>query len=598
VSTSEGETMSSRTRRLWLRLSVIVAVLGLVAASCAGGDDSDSEGSGADDTADADEPDTETGAEEPDTEGEGDLRAPEDTVPEETDADSEDMEPQPGGTLRVAVEAESDGLNPTANNFAQAAYIMVAPVFDPYVYFDPEGNVFPYLAESFTASEDNTAWQMKLREGVLFHDRTELDADDVIASFEAQLADPIVSLAIRYRFPEAGAIEKIDQYTVQYNLARPEAEFPVTLHSQLGYPVPSEFLAAAAEDASLSQRPPGTGPFMIESRTEDEVTVLTRFDDYWGADQHEIYLDRIEVYPITDPTIAAERLSAGDLDIVVTDNAEAILTLREAEGVATIENVRADEEFAMLNTARPPFDDIRARQAITHATDRDAYIALIAQETAPPADTMFHPDLIWNNPDVVQQTNSPELAGPLVESYCADLPENCTDGKIDVELQYSGPSVLQTRIAELLIDNWEDYFNVEQDELLQDEHILEVAVGQYNVVTWRQFGEPAPVVDTLWINCDVIGGISLNWPRYCDEERQALIDEVVATADVDRQVEIWREIQELIAESYTYIFFHHTNWTVGTRDNVHNVCGQTAPDGTALFCNNQGRIMLHQIWLG
>ena len=584
-----------RPRSTRMRLLAILTVLGFVAAACGGGggDDAGTDEPAQDDTA-TDEP---AAADEDD---EGGLVAPEDTVPDEPAAEDDASGasgPQSGGTLRVAVEAESDGLNPTANNFAQSAYVMTAAIFDPYVYFDPQGNWFPYLAESFSSSDDLMSWQMKVREGILFHDDSELDADDVIATFQAQLADPIVSLAIRYRFPEENPIEKIDDYTVQFNLTRPEAGFPNTLHSQLGYAVPSEYVAAAADDASLSQMPPGTGPFRIESRTQDEVTVLTRFDGYWGADQHDIYLDRIEISPITDPAIAAERLAAGDLDLIVNSNAESTLTMRESDGVTTIENVRADEDFAMLNTSKAPFDDIRARQAITHATDRDAYVALIRQDTTPAADTMFHPDLIWHNPDVVQLSNMPELAGPLVESYCADFPDNCSGGKINVELQYSGPSVMQTRIAELLIDGWEDFFNVTEDEKLQDDHILEVALGAYDVVTWRQFGEPAPGVDTLWINCDVIGLISLNWPRYCDPARQALVDEVVATADLDRQVEIWHEIQVLMNEAYTYIFFNHSNWTIGTRDNVHNVCGQTSPDGTELFCNQQGRIMLHQIWM-
>ena len=90
------------------------------------------------------------------------------------------------------------------------------------------------------------------------------------------------------------------------------------------------------------------------------------------------------------------------------------------------------------------------RQALTYATDREGLSSLINQGTSPLADSMFHPDLIWNNPDVVQEGNMPELAGPLVESYCADVPENCTDGKIDMELQYSGPSVIQTRVADVL----------------------------------------------------------------------------------------------------------------------------------------------------
>ena len=622
---------AQRTRRgtrrslVVTRSLAVLAVLGLLAAACGGGD-----GDGGDaqpdqsvETADTVAPDTsdagddspqeteetaETPDEEP-SEPEEKLIAPVDTTttttPPDDGEDGEavaeapaEPEPQFGGTLRVAVEAEADGLNPAANNFAVSAYVMTYPVFDPAVYWDAQGRWIPYLAESFTAVNDGKSWQMKLREGVRFHDGTELDADDAIATFEAQLADPIVSLAVRPFFPSEGRIEKIDDLTVQMNLLHETTFFPQTISSQLGMIAPSEWLARAAEDATLNQMPVGTGPFMIESRTQDEVTVLVRNPDYWAADLTDIYLDRIEVYPITDPVIAAERLAAGDIDLMVTSNSEAILTLREFDGVQVIENLRSSEDFAMMNTQAPPFDDIRARQALTFATDRDAYVALIRQGTSPPADTMFHPDLIWHNPDVKQETNMPERAGPLVEAYCADNPGNCSDGKINIELQYSGPSVAQTRIADLLTDSWEDYFNVTQEELLQDDHIFQVALGQWNVVTWRQFGAVEPDNDVLWITCISIDVISLNWPRDCSEERDALLFEQRRIEDLDRRVEIWHEIQQDIRDSYTYIFFNHANWTIGARENVNDICGQTSPaDGIELFCNNQGRVQLHQVWL-
>lgn len=602
---------SHRTSRArWLAALAALAVLGLLASACGGGDD-DSEtapdpgggeavvGGEAETTPDP-EP-TETAP--PEEEEQGELTAPVDTVPPEPEVEEAEAEqPQFGGTLRVAVEAESDGLNPSANNFAVSAYIMTYPVIEPVAYWDVNGNWVPHLAESFTKIGDGSSWQLKLREGILFHDGTELDADDLVASFQAQLTDPIISLAVRPAYSvdgelKADAIVKIDDYTVQYNPIRPYGSFPQTITSQLGQVVPSEWLAARAEDNSLDQRPPGTGPYMIEDRTQDDVTVLVKNPAYWAADTVDVYLDRIEIYPITDSVVGAQRLIAGDIDLMVTSSSEATLTLRGADGVRTLENLRSEEDFAMMNSEQPPFDDIRARQALTFATDRDAYVSLIRQGTAPPADTMFHPDLIWHNPDVVQETNQPDRAGPLVEAYCGDFPDNCTGGKINMELQYSGPSAIQTRIAELLIDSWEDYFNVTQDELLQDDHIVQVAIGQYNVVTWRQFGEPDPDNDLVWLECSSVGFISLNWPRNCDPERDALMYEQRASDDLDRRVEIWRQIQQDMRDSYTYIFFNHTNWTVGVRDNVRGVCGQTGPGGDELFCNNQGRIWLQGVWL-
>ena len=611
-------------------LAVLLA-FALMASACGGGDDGGepqpSQAVETTETAAPAEP-VDSGDDDGDDDGVGqETPAPTDTEPEDTQeqeplvapvdttttttppAPSEDgaavpeapaePEPQFGGTLRVGIEAESDGLNPAANNFAVSAYIMTYPIFDPLTYYDKQGNWVPVLAESWTKIGDGTNWHMKLRKGIRFHDGTELEADDVVATFEAQLADPVISLAFKPGFDPDEPFRKIDDYTVEYRGVRPSARLPIYFASQLGMILPSEWIERALADPSLNQMPVGTGPFMIESRVQDEKTVLVRNPDYWAADTTDIYLESIEIYPITDTAIAAERLAAGDLDLIVTANAEATLTLREAadRGVVTFENQRSEESFAVINTEKPPFDDIRARQALTFATDRDAYVELIRQGTTPAADSMFHPDLIWHNPNVKQETNMPERAGPVVASYCADNPGNCSGGKINMEYIHAGPSVEDTRVTDLLINSWDEFFNVTSIEVLQDDLIVYVVLGNYGVVGWRQFGAVDPDNDVLWMECGTIGFIALNFPRYCSEERDELMYEQRRIDDLDRRVEIWHRIQEIVRDSYTYIFYHHTNWVIGARDNVHNVCGQISPVGDELFCNNQGRIWLNQLWL-
>ena len=572
------------------RLLALLLAFVMIAAACGGSDDSDD--NAADTTSDS-----ETGSDDSsdDDADDGDSVVPTITAPEEEEVAEEEV--QRGGILRVAMEADGDGINPVANNFANAASLMGGSIFDPLVAIDQNGNWFPYVAESASPVEGTNSWQVTLRQGVTYHDGSEMTADDMIAAFEAQLADPIISLAVAPSYPAENRIEKIDDYTVQYNLLRPSAHFPVNLTSQLGMIPPASYIAAAAEDPTMDQMPIGQGPFKIVSRTQDDKTVLERFDGYWqGTDN--IYLDGIEFLPITDSAIAAQRVAAGDIDLVVTSSPDAILTLRDSDSVNTIENLYSGENDIMMNTRAAPFDDIRARQALTYAADRESYAALITQGTSPLADSMFHPDLIWNNPDVVQEGNMPELAGPLVESYCADVPENCTDGKINMELQYSGPSVTQTRIADILTAGWEPFFNVTVQELLQDAHILEVAIGQFQVVTWRQFGAIEPDNEVVWLECATAEGfITLNWVRWCSPERDELLYAQRATDDLDARVEMWREIQVEMNETYAYIFTTHANWAVGYSDRVNNVCGQMGPGGETMFCNNQGRQFFHNIWL-
>ncbi|MEQ8840000.1 MAG: ABC transporter substrate-binding protein [Acidimicrobiales bacterium] len=585
-------TRSSRSRLA--RLFALLLAFSLFAAAC--GDDGGTDATDTD--ADADD--------DGDTTGDDDGEAPGTSAPEEGEGEDEQREENPGvvgGTLTVSVEAPSDGLNPTSNNFATSAYIMGYQIYDPMFYVDTEGNWFPWLAESAEPVGDGSSWLIKVREGVTFHDGTPFNAAAVAAAFDATLNDPLISLAVVPSYPETDRYELIDEYTIQFNLIRPSQHFPVNLTSQLGFIPSPDYLVAAAENPELDQMPIGTGPFKVEEREPGVRTLLVRNDDYWqGTD--DIYLDAIEVLPITDTVIAAERVARGEIDLIVTSNPEAQLTLEASPGIETASNVLGAEDDIMMNTSRPPFDDIRVRQALTYATDRQGYFDIIAQGTKPLADSMFHPDTKWHNPDIVQEGNTPELAAPLIVEYCAENPVNeagdpmCTNGKVNMELQYSGPSVTQTLIMDLFINGWEDYFNVTRQELLQTDHITEVAFGLYDVVTWRQFGAIEPDNEVVWLECATAGaGIALNWVRVCDEDRDTHLFAQRATLDEDERIAAWQEIAQNVHDSYAYVFLTHSRWVLGYSENVKNLCGTTGPDGDSVTCNADGSIFLHNAWI-
>ena len=568
------------------KLSAAFLTLTLLAGACGGGDD------GSTDSGSTDSGSTDSGS--------TDDSAGTAVVPTVTTTQAPVIEGgiTSGGTLRVGLGAEVDGLNPGANSLATSTYLIDFTMLEPLAYFDAEGNWFPWLAESFEKVEGSPSWRMTLRDGITFHDGSDLDADDVIALFNVQIKDPLIGLALQPSYPfafEGPAVEKIDNLTVQFNPLGESAHFPVNLTSQLGMIVPSEYTEATQANSRKNQTLIGTGPFMFESRVQDDRTIVVKNPNWWGG---EVHLDAIEFIIQTDTAIAADRLASGDLDVVITSNPDAILTMREADTVRTLENLLASDNDLMMNTSKPPFDDIRVRQALTYATDREGFSALIAQGTSPMADSMFHPDLIWSNPDVVQEGNTPELAQPLVDDYCADVPDNCTDGKINMEFQHSGPSVVQTRVADLLTSGWQEFFNVTVKEVLQDQLIPNVAIGEWQVVAWRQFGSIDPDNEVIWLQCATADKfIALNWVRYCDEDRDALMVEQRQTADLDRRVEIWREIQVNMNESYAYIFMTHANWTIGSHPRVQNICPQFAPTGEEIFCSNAGVTFFHDTWI-
>ena len=576
----------------------MLAIAGLTLGACGGGDSADSP---------ADEPATEDTTS--DTQAPADEPVTEDTLVEETIAPEVNLDPVFGGTLRYAIEAEVDGLNPTQNNISAPGYVILNAVFDNLFTYNADGAAVPFLAESGTPSEDLMDWTVTLREGVTFHDGTPVNADALIANFQSLRASALPSLAINPFFPpknEDGTdpgIEKVDDLTVIYHLLDPAAFFPAYLVGQLGMVASPAWLEAAAADPTLNQQPVGTGPFKFDNRSEDSVTTFVRNDDWWYGD---VYLDAVEFMPVTDGDLRTELMLNGELDAMHTTHFPSIALLEE-EGYKQVLDETGEESFAMLNSSVPPFDDIRARQALALSAPNDEYQLLINEGYATRANSRFIPSSPYYNTDVQQVSDDIAAAQPLVAEYCAErgtetnpllAMETCTDGKINIELQWAGPSVVQSRIADILEGAWSEAgFNIVRQEIPQDDHIIQVAIGAYNVVTWRQFGAPEPAVDNVWLLCRTIGGISLNWPRNCDEARDEVLLAAGATTDPAERASLYQQAEQMIADAYTYIFFNHTRWSNAFADNVYGICDRVLPNGDTARCTTNGSGTLDTVWM-
>lgn len=591
------------------RLLVIPVLAAMIAASC-GGDDDDAEQSGevtqeqptateaptAEETASSEEP---VATEAPTAEESSSVGPVVETLPPETVP-----EPVKGGTLRYGLEADVNGLNPTASALSSPGLMMANAVFDTLTATTADNQVVPFLAQSVEpATDDFKSWTLTLRPDILFQDGTPLNADAIITNFEAQRNHPLVGLAVKPFFPETNAVQKIDDMTVQFNLLDSNAYFPATLATQLGMVASPTWLAAALADPTLNQEPVGTGPFRFDSRSQDSVTRFVRNDDWWNG---EVYLDAVEFYPVPDTATRVDLFLGGELEALQTTDPDGILTLKD-EGIENyVYDDSAAEQFAMLNTAAAPFDDIRARQALAWATPRQNYLDLIALGVIRGANERFIPEDPYANPNVVQASDDPDKAIQLATEYCNERGSEtnpvtgeptCTDGKINIELQFAGPAVIQTRRAEILDEGWSSAFNVTFDELLEDEHIQQTALGQYNVNLWRQFEGEDPSTDNVWLLCRTIGGISLNWPRYCDEQRDALLMQAQATTDQAERIQLYQQVEQMINDAYTYIFFTHTAWMNAFTDNVHGVCDRISPEGVALKCAVAGRTWFQTVWM-
>ena len=193
--------------------------------------------------------------------------------------------PQPGGTLRVGLNAETDGWNPTSNQWAGSAYIVANAIFDRLMALDPEGNPQPYLALAVDPNADFTEWVIRLRPAVEFHDGTPVDAEAVKLNLDKHKASLLTAPVVPAGRSGRGR-----------RPARPSGWSWSVRGRRSATPCPSQtgFVAAPSmlNDPDGSRNPVGSGPFRFVSWVPDNRLEVTANATYWREGMP--YLDGIE----------------------------------------------------------------------------------------------------------------------------------------------------------------------------------------------------------------------------------------------------------------------------------------------------------------
>ncbi|NNC80953.1 MAG: hypothetical protein HKN94_12470 [Acidimicrobiales bacterium] len=573
------------------RMLAVLLTLAMIAGACGGGSDGD-DASTTDDVADGTGGDDGSGSD--DGGDGGDDGGSTDSSGTDSGGDAADPA-RFGGTLRVGFEADPSGLNPTISAMAPGAILMSTAIFETLTVWDENDTWQNNLTESWTPNADFTVWEVKLREGITFHDGEPFNTDAVLHSLSAQLTDPLIGLALRPVFNESLPFEKIDEFSFIINTSEPNAQLPTYFTTQLGFVGSTKWIEEAKLDPALHQLPVGVGPFKIESRVQDSMTRVVRNDDWWRDEP--IYLDAIEFFPLQQESTRYDQLLSGDFDMAHATDADNIFRMRDEPDFLNIEDDDGEEFLIMFNAQKAPFDDIRVRQAATHLFPRQEYEDFIQRGTTIPANSMFAPGSKWHAAGLDQQVDSPELAAPLIAAYCADVPESCTDGKVNIEFQHNGPSISLDNTFTLIKASWDAGFNITLQVIPQDVHVNEVAFGLFDAATWRYHGQIDPEVETLFFSCSTITAISINFARNCNEERDALMSQQRGSTDEAERIALWQEIQADINDSRHYLWINHTRWIVSGSENVRDVCAGTTPDGQTLRCTHNGKWYTPQIWL-
>ncbi|MGF1474402.1 MAG: ABC transporter substrate-binding protein [Geminicoccaceae bacterium] len=267
--------------------------------------------------------------------------------------------------LVMGMALEPPHLDPTAGAAAAIDEIVYANLFEGLTRIDEQGTVQPALARSWEISDDGLIYTFQLAEGVTFHDGTEMDASDVAFTLERAMAEDSIN-AQKGLFEPINSVAAKGPSTVEITLRRPAGQ----LLFNLGW---GDAVIVAPESAETNKTEPvGTGPFRLAAWRQGSDVTIERFVGYWGEPVH---LEGATFTFIPDPAAAMAAMLAGEVDAFANFPAPESMAQFEADPrFQVVIGTTEGETILAINNDRPPFDDLRVRQAISHALDRRAII--------------------------------------------------------------------------------------------------------------------------------------------------------------------------------------------------------------------------------
>ena len=282
----------------------------------------------------------------------------------------------------VGVVLEPPHLDPTAGAAAAIDEVVYANVFEGLTSIGPAGEVEPALAASWEISDDGKVYTFKLHEGVKFHDGSDLTAEDVKFSLDRARAEDSTN-AQKGLFAQIDSVEAVDATTVKVMLKQPQGSFLYNL----GW---GDAVIVAPESAEGNkEKPIGTGPFKFDNWAKGSSITIVKNPDYWGE---AVALDKAEFRIIPDAAAAVPALLSGDVHAFPNMPAgDALPQIQSDSRFEVVIGATEGETVLATNNKKAPFDNLKVRQAIAHALDRDAIMAAGSSGLGTPIGSHFSP---------------------------------------------------------------------------------------------------------------------------------------------------------------------------------------------------------------
>ncbi|ELY6276833.1 ABC transporter substrate-binding protein [Cronobacter muytjensii] len=487
-------------------------------------------------------------------------------------------------TLVYCSEGSPENFNPQLYTSGTSVDVSAVPVYNRLVDFKTgTTELVPSLAERWEVSDDGKTYTFQLRKGVKFQSNKyfkptrDFNADDVIFSFMRQ-KDPKhpyhnVSNGNYSNFEslEFGklitAIDKVDDHTVRFTLAHPEAPFVADLGWYFASILSAEYADAmlkAGTPERVDMNPIGTGPFKLAQYQKDSRILFTAFDQYW---QGKAKLDRL-VFSITpDASVRYAKLEKNECQVMPFPNPADLPRMKENPDLTLMSKSGLNTGFLAFNTQNPPLDNVKVRQALAMAINKPAIIDAVFQGTGTAAKNLLPPGVWSADKDLKDYDYAPEQAKALLKD--AGMPEGFTIDlwAMPVQRPYN-PNA--KRMAEMIQADWAK-IGVKAHIVTYEwgEYLKRVKGGEHQaaLMGWTTAtGDPDNFFGPLF-TCQSANGGS-NSAKWCYAPFDKLISEAKATSDRPTREALYRQAQQMMHDQMPAVMIAHSTIFEPVRKNV------------------------------
>lgn len=467
-------------------------------------------------------------------------------------------------TLTIGMGAEPESLDPVGMTSAPAATVG-EHVAERLIYMEVDGSLTPMLATSWEANADSTVWTFQIRQGVEFHDGEPLNAEAVAMNLQ-RFVDPDVGAAYSFLLGTVEDIQAVGEYTLQLSLSRPFAPILSHLsHSFVGILSPAQISGLAPSERI--ELPIGTGPYEIVDWSRGESITLEVNDNYWGPTP-DIANVGFRFIPESSALIVA--LESGEVDAMMRVPPQEVSRLEADSDIEIVRQSSVRQIYIGFNNEREPFTDVRVRQALNYAVDKEAIVNSLF-EGFTVADAPVVP-AVFGHSSVGPYEYDPDRARELLAE--AGFPNGFAmtihhpTGRYPLDATVA--EVLQDQLSEVGIDvtletrEWSSYLSFTAQPPDQAEYDA-FLLGWGTVTLDSDYGLYALLHSNQW------NPNGNNRGFYRSDEVDALLDEARVTTNQAAREDLYAEAMEIIWDDAPWIFLYNQGQVNANRTYVEGL---------------------------